>query len=141
MKRKYDGGFSLVEVLAAVTIMSLVTTLVCTSIVRSAQIDERSDAMLKARIAVSSAVEQLRAVGITASSPTYDIVESTDANDQLQQADGSRDLYPGVTISTQAGKVVADKVLYYIVEVSDDAKLVTATTCIRSADAVRGGGG
>ena len=111
MKGKHNEGFSLVEVLAAITIMSVITTFVCASMVRCSQIDAKADAMLQARIAVSSAVEQLRAVGITASSPAYDIVESTDANDQLQQADGSRDLYPGVTISTQAGEVVADQVL------------------------------
>ena len=140
MKKKNNGGFSLVEVLAAVTIMSIITTFVCTCITRSAQIDARSDAMLKARIAVSSAVEQLTAVGITAESPEYDILEANSAQDMPWEENDEQDLYPGVKISTQAVRS-GSKVLYYHVEVTDDADLVTVTTCIRCADAVRGGAG
>lgn len=121
MKKKNNGGFSLVEVLVSVTIMSIITTFVCTSMMRSAQIDAKSDAMLEARIAVSSAVEQLKASDITGESPEYDIVSYGGTKE---------DLFPDVKVSTSEGTLST----YYIVEVSDNADLVKVTTCIRAAE-------
>lgn len=128
MKRKDNGGFSLMEVLVAMAVLAAVTIPVCTTITRCAQIDSKAEATLQARIAVSSAVEQLSAVGITAESPNYDIV--------MDDEEGYRekDLFPGVTVSTTAGNVPS----YYNVVVQDDAGLVTVITCIRAADAGEG---
>ena len=132
MKRKHNEGFSLTEVLVSMAILTAIVIPVCTCIVLCTRIDARSQAVLNARIAVSSAVERLMAEGITSASDAYDIV---------QGEYGPEDQYPGVTVSTSQ-KISTDEYgqsvvrpedsTYYIVEVTDDNELVTTTTCIRA---------
>ena len=132
MKRKHNEGFSLTEVLVSMAILTAIVIPVCTCIVLCARIDNKSQAVLNARIAVSSAVERLMAEGITSASASYDIV---------QGEYGPEDQYPGVTVSTSQ-KISTDEYgqsvvrpedsTYYIVEVTDDNELVTTTTCIRA---------
>lgn len=58
------AGFSLIEVLAAITILGLVTAPLCGALVLAARLSQRSDALLQARLQVTSAVETLMAGGI-----------------------------------------------------------------------------
>ena len=67
MKRKSAAaGFSLIEVLAAITILGLITVPLGSALVLAVRLSERSDALLQARLQVNSAVERLMASGIEA---------------------------------------------------------------------------
>jgi len=59
-----NAGFSLVEIVAATAIMGILVGAVCTSLVFGLRLNEKTDAQLKAQLAVSSAVETLMAEGI-----------------------------------------------------------------------------
>ena len=126
MKGKHNEGFSLAEVMVSMAILSAIVIPVCTSLVLCSRMDARAEAVLRARIAVSSAVEKLSAEGITAASETYDI-----ASVENKEVDN----FPGVTVRTSAGAVYEEGKTpsYYNVEVADDDGLVTVTTCIRAA--------
>ena len=62
--RNGTAGFSLIEVLAAITILGLLTAPLCGSLVLAARLNARGDALLQARLLVNSAVETLMAEGI-----------------------------------------------------------------------------
>ena len=62
--RNGTAGFSLIEVLAAITILGLLTAPLCGSLVLAARLNARGDALLQARLLVNSAVESLMAEGI-----------------------------------------------------------------------------
>ena len=63
MKRN-NAGSSLVEIVAATAIMGILVGAVCTSLMFGLRLNEKTDAQLKAQLAVSSAVETLMAEGI-----------------------------------------------------------------------------
>lgn len=65
MKNKQDGGFSLIEVVLAMVILALIVVPTCTSLVLSFRVNAKAEALLQAQLAVSSAVEELMAKGIT----------------------------------------------------------------------------
>lgn len=64
-RRKYNSsaGFSLIEVLVAITILGLVVVPIGSSLVLSFRLNARSQDMLQAQLAVSSAVETIMAEG------------------------------------------------------------------------------
>lgn len=64
MKNKHDQGFSLVEILVAIVILAAFVVPTCSALVLTAKMNEKTDAMMKAQLAVSSAVETLMAEGI-----------------------------------------------------------------------------
>ena len=130
MKRKHNEGFSLTEVLVAMAILTAIVIPVCTSLTVCAKMDARAEATLRARIAVSSAVQQLTAEGIDAG--------------QVQDGDYSLENLP-VKI-TAVPQPTADAPVYYNVSVCDEDELVTVHTCIRVAPPAKseeqeGGGG
>ena len=110
MKGKNNGGFSLVEILVAMAILASVVIPVCSSMVLSVRVNGKAEAMMKARLAVSSAVETLMAEGAE--------------KEKNYESD-----FPGVKITVTD----ADETYYYNVVVEDEAKLVTVTTVIRAA--------
>ena len=120
MKRNNYGGFSLVEVLLAMVILTAIVIPVCSSIVLSVRLNTRADDILQARVDVSSAVETLMSQGITHAHSKYDIVEG-------------KDLFPEVTISTEADPNETEPA-YYTVTVTDTNQLVTVTTKIRAVE-------
>ena len=60
MKRKSNGGFSLVEVVVALTILSAMVVPICSTMVLSPRINAKAEAVLQARLAVSSTVEEFK---------------------------------------------------------------------------------
>ena len=116
MKGKQNGGFTLVEVLVAMAILTSIVIPVCSSLVLSTRIDAKAEAVLQARLAVSSALETMMAEGI-------DPERIKDGNYDL---DGDhQEVYIKVGNENDTP--------YYNVEVSDPNGLVTMTTCIREA--------
>lgn len=117
MKRKNEAGFSLIEVLVAMALLAAIVVPVCTSLVLSVRMNAKSEDVMQARLAVSSAVETLMAEGITQESLAYDQIDGTD-------------VFPDVEVVTKQDEGAS----YYIVEVTDNGGLVTVTTCIRAAE-------
>lgn len=65
MKPKHNEGFSLVEIMVAIALLSLLVVPTCTCLLMAIQINTRTDDMRQAQLAVSSAVETLMAEGIS----------------------------------------------------------------------------
>ena len=64
MKNKHDEGFSLIEILVAIVILTAFVVPTCSALVMSNEMNNRTDALMQAQLAVSSAVETLMAEGI-----------------------------------------------------------------------------
>ena len=64
MKQKNNGGYSLIEVLVAISILGIIVSPVCANLLMSLRATEKTDEILQAQLAVSSAVETLMAEGI-----------------------------------------------------------------------------
>ena len=68
MNRNRNGGYSLIEILLAIVLLGAIMVPTCTSLVMSVKINDRTDEMMQAQLAVSSAVETLMAEGISEAS-------------------------------------------------------------------------
>ena len=113
MNPERNGGYSLIEILIAIVLLGAIMVPTCTCLVMSVKLNDRTDDMMQAQLAVSSAVETLMAEGISG------VIAA--------------DRFPGVTVTTQ--KNVTEP--YYQVTVKDDSGLASVTTYIRAG----GGGG
>lgn len=123
---KRSGGFSLIETLVSIVILGAMVVPTCTALVMSIRLNDKTEKMLQAQLAVSSAVETLMAEGVSGAKEGYEA-----------------DRFPDVYIVTQEVKEGEKKMPYYTVVVSDvpaegENALVTVTTTIRAAEA--GGG-
>lgn len=116
MKQKNNEGFSLVEILAGMAILALIVLPTCTGMVMSFRLNAKTNQMLQAQLAVSSAVETLMAEGITQESTAYDKINGTDRFEQVE-------------IKTTA----INGEPYYIVEIKDNEGLITVRTTIRKS--------
>ena len=112
MKRKNNGGFSLVEIVVAMAILVSIVVPVCSSMLVSVRINAKAETVLKAKLAVSSAVEELMATGIPANTPEY-----TSVDDHVT-----------VKVTPESGEP------YYNVEVTDNNKLVSVKVAIRAKE-------
>lgn len=141
MKKQNDGGFSLIEVLVAMVMLAAIVVPTCTSLVLSTKVNQKADALMKAKLAVSSAVETLMAQGIDATRAenamandgVYDIIpEKTEGEEQLSEGALPEDnnTFPGVGIVIIS---VDDESGIYRVKVTDNAELVFVETYIRPA--------
>lgn len=144
MKHKHNAGFSLIEILVAIVLLGAIVVPTCTSLVMSVRMNARTEEMLQAQLAVSSAVEILMAEGIDpdrvrteADAKDYDWIEVN-----INGVKDWADQLPEVSVKTKKGKTVTvnneETVLYYEVTVADNENLVSVTTFIR-ADAEEGG--
>lgn len=111
MKRKRAAaGFSLIEVLAAITILGLITVPLGSALVLAVRLGERSDALLQARLQVNSAVESLMASGIEAEmaddisitgvTVTADQPEETEPGYPAYEVTVTSDVEPEVSVTT-----------------------------------------
>lgn len=65
MKRnKWNAGYTLIEVLVAISILGIIVSPVCANLLLSLRVNNKTDEMLQAQLDVSSAVETLMAEGI-----------------------------------------------------------------------------
>ena len=124
---KRNGGFSLIETLISIVILGAMVVPTCTALVMSIRLNDKTEKMLQAQLAVSSAVETLMAEGMTGVTKNGDAFVYTDNFDD-------------VTVTVTNGELG----VYYDVTVTDDQPdgqaLVTVTTTIRAAKAVSEGG-
>ncbi len=102
MKRN-NAGSSLVEIVVATAIMGILVSAVCTSLMFGLRLNEKTDAQLKAQLAVSSTVETLMAEGI--SDPTVDYSTEDVTVTITEQKDGETPLpYYQVIVSSKQGR-------------------------------------
>lgn len=113
MKCRSNDGFSLVEMLVSIVILGLITIPLTSGMVLAMKTIAKSENMMKAQLAVSSAVETLMADGISGESTDYRPEEFSD-----------------VTIQTTLS---GDATYYDVVVTSDLDETVTVTTSIRKA--------
>lgn len=128
MKRKNEAGFSMIEILAAMALLAVIIIPVCTSLVLSLRINAKADAVMQARFAVSSAVEELMAKGYSDENADA-VTDKYDVNITVTE-----------TVSEPDGEPGDDTILYYNVIVSCE-DLATADTFIRPAEPAPIGGG
>jgi len=119
VKKKYNEGFSLVEVLLAMTILAMIVIPTCSGIVMAFRMNAKSEELMQAQLAVSSAVETLMAEGIEAASVDYG-VSTVD--------DETEDRFPEVQIVT--AKANDDDPFYTVTVTSNDGE-VSVETVIR----------
>ena len=115
MKRN-NAGFTLIEVLISIVILGLVVVPVCSGLLVSVRVNDRAEQVLEAKLAVSSAVEELMAEGID--SP---IDETTEKLHIKATIDDSGSFY-NVTVQSR----VVDSVVI--------------TTAVRAVETPEGGG-
>ena len=122
MKKKHNEGFSLVETLVAITILALIVIPTCSGIIMAFRMNAKSDQLLQAQLAVSSAVETLMAEGIEKASGAYD-VETVNGE--------SVDRFPNVEVVTET---VEGKPYYKVTVTSVADSDVFVTTSIRAVE-------
>lgn len=133
MKNKHNGGFTLVELLVSIVILAAIVLPTCTSLVLSYRMNAKSEALMQAQLAVSSAVETLMAEGISETKAETAVKTENGGVYDFVLADGSigqTDHYPNVTIKIET---VPNATGYYSVTVTDDDALVEVVTQIRVA--------
>ena len=114
-KHNSTAGFSLIEVLVAITILGFVAVPIGSSLVRAFELNARSEQMLQAQLAVSSTVETIMAVG-------YDETAAA-GNDNSSYAKR----FPDVVITDLEDGGAA----YHITVTSKDHEAVSVTTYVR----------
>ena len=123
MRQKHNGGFSLIEVLVGIALLGVFVVPTCAGLVMSHRMNAKADALLKAQLAVSSAVEIMMAEGI--SDEDYEF--RTDGDEKI-------DRFPDVTMKIEKGSA-----LYYSVTVTDNNNLVSVDTSVRAVSQMGGG--
>ena len=108
--KQNNRGLSLVELVVAIAILGAFSVSICTCLVLSLRMNEKTDSLLKEQLAVSSAVETLMAEGITEPKEEYGSFNGAKAKTE-----------------TVEGKP------YFKVTVTSDSGNVTVTTQIRKA--------
>lgn len=109
-KQNQNAGFSLIEVLVAITILGFVFVPICSSLVLSFRLNARSEQNLQAQLAVSSAVETIMAEGYNTSSDYYETDSRFSGLTVSGSADGAAyeftvtDDDTGISVTTHARK-------------------------------------
>ena len=144
MKQKNNGGYSLIEVLVAISILGIIVSPVCANLLMSLRATEKTDEILQAQLAVSSAVETLMAEGIgwqghvdcgingcTAQHEYYDCAEA-DAEGNYNNAGLLENRFENVIVQTWHEH---PEDLYYKVEVASELEpAVSVTTYIHAVE-------
>ena len=133
MKRKNEAGFSLIEVLVSITILAAVVLPTCSALVLGIQLNDKTDALMRAQLSVSSAVETLMARGNPAGTPAT-------GDDGDYGNNGTTDLFPDVKIKvTPDNAANPEAASYYNVEVTSNDALVQVTTSVAASHGQEGG--
>ena len=100
-KFKDRCGAALLEVIISIAILGLLTVPVSSGIMMSLHINEKSDDVMQARLAVSSAVETIMAVGVETYKPEN--ADSFTLNGTKIKVHGLSDGYWSITVSCPVG--------------------------------------
>lgn len=119
--RKNKGGFSLLEVVVSITLVGLIAAPICSSIVLSHRMNAKSEALLQARLNVTSVVEELQAKGYYHDPEDNETYASIYSNVVITLSAEDTDYTDGYKIT------VADKVP------DGERSLVSITTVVKAA--------
>lgn len=138
MKNKHNDGYTLVELLVSIVILAAIVLPTCTSLVLSYRMNAKTDDLMQAQLAVSSAVETLMARGITdefvtAISATQEGTEAVPATEENNAVEGTCDEFPGLKF------ILQDQGDYYDLTVKDEKEMVEVKTSIRDKTTSEGG--
>lgn len=117
-----NHGFSLIETVVAMAILGAFTVSICTCLVLSLRMNEKTSTLMQEQMAVSSAVETLMATGIPENESNRTALETKIETDYSVAVDISNDgssPYYNVTITSK--------------DVDDSLGNVTVNTQIREA--------
>ena len=115
MKHKHNAGYSLVETVVAIAILAIIVTPVSTGMVLAFKMNAKTEQLMQAELAVSSAVETLMAEGITEANTDYAAAR-----------------FDNVTVKTS--KENEDDPYYKVEVTSDEAEGLVVTTYIRAEE-------
>lgn len=118
MKHKNNAGYSLIEVVVAIAILALIIVPVSTGMVTAFKMNTKTEQLMQAELAVSSAVESLMAKGIKGG-----------------------ETYPDVDIDADPVKNGEDTIYYKVTVASTKVEGVTVETYIRAAEPTEAEGG
>lgn len=122
--KQNNAGSTLLEIVIAIAILGAFSVAACTSLVLGLRLNDKSESMLQAQLAISSAVEILMAEGVNAESSAYDVTE----------AEGDR--FPNVKVTTERMKDTDENELpYFKVTVTSEVEDISVTTFIREVTA------
>lgn len=110
MKSKFNGGYSLIEILIAMAVLGIVMIPATSALLTAHRMNAKAEAMLQAQLQVSSAVETLMAKGIS------------------QECNKDRTKCSDVEISAE---LVTDKPYYKVTVTSKEEPSVSIITYIR----------
>lgn len=109
---KRSGGFSLMETLISIVILGAMVVPTCTALVMSIRINDKTEKMLQAQLAVSSAVETLMATGYSPemADDFADVVisETIVESNKVHVMVGSEIVAYGMTVQSADGLVSVD---------------------------------
>jgi len=121
MKKKHNEGFSLVETLISIAVLALIVIPTCSGIVMGFRMNAKADELMKAQLAVSSAVETLMAEGIEKASGTYDV----------EEIDGENvDRFPDVKVETHKNEGDNWYTVTVTSEIDPDVKVTTSIRAV-----------
>lgn len=119
MKHKHNAGYSLVETVVAIAILAIIVTPISTGMVLAFKMNAKTEQLMHAELAVSSAVETLMAEGIDSTRITEEKVAYGTTDERFTKVD--------IEVNT-----VGIDLPYYNVIVNDKNDLITVTTHIRA---------
>lgn len=119
MKHKHNAGYSLVETVVAIAILAIIVTPISTGMVLAFKMNAKTEQLMQAELAVSSAVETLMAEGIDSTRITEAKVAYGTTDERFTKVD--------IEVNT-----VGTDLPYYNVIVNDKNDLITVTTHIRA---------
>ena len=107
---KRNGGFSLIETLVSIVILGAMVVPTCTALVMTVKLNDKTEKMLQAQLAVSSAVETLMAEGVKAESGNYEEGRFPDVT-IVTDKENDGDPFYTVTVTSTDGLVSVDTVI------------------------------
>lgn len=138
VKRRNDEGATLIEIMVAIALLAIIVIPACSSLILSHKINAKTEKMLQAQLAVSSAVETLMAEGVPEDYDKY-IVDGDYGWLEVKVGNDTKEVddYPNVKIKVTpvSESESSDDILYYNVEVvSEDEPDVVVKTTIRKQE-------
>ena len=126
MKKKYNEGSSLVEILISLVILAIIVVPTCTSLVLSFRMNEKAESLMQEQFAVSSAVETLMAEGIT-----DQYLRSLIRHELIGENEADRVVYYRSYLFAGLRFELVDRGGYFDVTVTGEEEQITVTTRIR----------
>lgn len=106
MKKENNAGYSLIEVLAAILLLGILSVPLCNSLVMGHKMNVKSQTLLQAQLEVSAAVEQLMAEGIREGKDYEELGNEMNVEISIAQEINAEQPYYTVTVKSLTDKSV-----------------------------------